>query len=274
MGLLLIATGIVSAVALRQRGTSAAPTGASTASSVPPVSSASPVAPPAPPDGVASAREFDPQGDPPNEENTDEVRYAIDGKSETRWRTVHYNNDPDLGGIKRGVGLVLDLGSTPTGPSTVQVRLSGNGTDLQARIPKTDPAGTAKPPMSTDARWRTVSKRSQAGSTATLRLEEPATTRFVLVYLTSLPRREAATEAESTRSRCCRWPKAGTRKRPAPADLADPSPPPRALSHSRLEGPAPNRPRTRRGSPAAAIPTPSRRWSAGIATASGAWRCA
>ncbi len=187
MGLLLIATGIVSAVALRQRSTSAAPPGASTASSPPTSSSASPVAPPAPPDRIASAREFDPQGDPPNEENTDEVRYAIDGKSQTRWRTVRYNNDPDLGGIKRGVGLVLDLGS-PRLVNTVQVRLSGDGTDLQARIPKTDPAGTAKPPMSTDARWRTVSKRSRAGSTATLQLEEPATTRFVLVYLTSLPR--------------------------------------------------------------------------------------
>ena len=100
---------------------------------------------------------------------------------------MNYRNDPELGGIKRGVGLVLDLGD-PTVVSSVRVRLSGNGTDLEARVPKTNPAGTTKPPMSSDARWRTVSTRSQAGSNAILTFAEPATTRFVLVYLTSLPK--------------------------------------------------------------------------------------
>ncbi len=140
-----------------------------------------------PADRIASAREFDPQGDPPNSENTAEVPLAIDGKSATRWRTVNYRNDPKLGGIKRGVGLVLDLGETRT-VNTVKVQLSGQGTDLQIRIPKSDPAGTTKPPMSSDTRWRTVSKQTQAGASATLSVDQPAATRFVLVYLTSLPK--------------------------------------------------------------------------------------
>ena len=47
---------------------------------------------------------------------------------------MNYRNNPKLGGIKRGVGLVLDLGD-PRVVSSVRVQLSGNGTDLQARVP-------------------------------------------------------------------------------------------------------------------------------------------
>jgi putative peptidoglycan lipid II flippase len=182
MALLLIATGIASAVILRQRGG----TTPAVAQSAPRDSASPPAIEPPPADGIASAREFDPQGDPPHTENPDEIRLAFDGSPQTRWRTVNYYG-PELGGIKRGVGLVFDLGEARV-LREVRIRLSGNGTNVQARIPKTDAAGTTKPPMSSDARWRTVSTRSQAGGSATLRLEEPATTRFVLVYLTSLPK--------------------------------------------------------------------------------------
>ena len=185
MALLLIATGIASAVVLRSRGTTAPATASQpTAPGAP--STSIPIEPP-PADRIASAREFDPQGDPPHSENTSEVRYAIDGKQSTRWRTVNYRNDPKLGGIKRGVGLVLDLGD-PRVVSSVRVQLSGDGTDLQARVPNADPAGSTKPPMASDTQWRTVSTRSQAGTSAILTFAQPATTRFVLVYLTSLPR--------------------------------------------------------------------------------------
>ena len=36
-----------------------------------------------------------------------------------------------------------------------------------------------------------MAKQSQAGDTATLRPDEPVTTRYVLVYLTSLPKEGA-----------------------------------------------------------------------------------
>ena len=40
--------------------------------------------------------------------------------------------------------------------------------------------------MNGDADWRSVAKQSQAGGRAMLRSGEPVTTRYVLVYLTSL----------------------------------------------------------------------------------------
>jgi putative peptidoglycan lipid II flippase len=182
LALLLVTAGIVSAVVLDQRLSGARPA----ASGVPAGSpSPSPTAPPGP-IAVRGALEFDPQGDPPTE-NPDEVAFAYDGDPRTRWRSLQYLHNPKLGGIKRGVGLVFDLG-TAQPVQEVRLTLSGKGTDVELRVPARDPAGTTKPPMTSDGHWRSVAKQSQAGATATLTAGEPVTTRYVLVYLTSLPK--------------------------------------------------------------------------------------
>ena len=73
----------------------------------------------------------------------------------------------------------------------VALTLSGNGTDVELRVPAEDPAGPAAPPMNSDADWRSVAKQSRRGRKATLQSGEPVTTRYVLVYLTSLPKEGA-----------------------------------------------------------------------------------
>lgn len=135
---------------------------------------------------IASARDFDPQGEDKTE-NPDEVRLAYDGDPATRWRTVQYFGSPQLGNLKRGVGLVLDL-DAPQPVRSVQLKLSGAGTAVEFRVPETDPAQTPKAPMSSDKRWRTVAAESKADQSATLTAEQDVTTRYVLVYLTSLPK--------------------------------------------------------------------------------------
>jgi putative peptidoglycan lipid II flippase len=42
--------------------------------------------------------------------------------------------------------------------------------------------------MSSDKQWRTVAADSKAGGSATLTTEQEVTTRYVLVYLTTLPK--------------------------------------------------------------------------------------
>ena len=180
MGLLLLATGIGSAVVLNQRAGSTPPDQKSSSSQP----SAGPTVGPL---QIAGVRTFDPQGDPPNDENNGEAKLAVDGKPETRWRTVKYLGNPKLGGLKRGVGLIVDLGK-PVAVSSVGLQLSGNGTNVEIRVPRTDPATVAKPPIKSDSQWRTVGKQAKAGSSATISLKDPVTTRFVLVYLTSLPK--------------------------------------------------------------------------------------
>ena len=61
---------------------------------------------------IAGVTDFDPYADPP-EENPDTAKNAIDGNSATSWMTSTYRGDPALGGLKPGVGLMLDLARTP-----------------------------------------------------------------------------------------------------------------------------------------------------------------
>ena len=72
--------------------------------------------------------------------------------------------------------------------SSLQLKLSGSSTAVEFRVPESDPSQTTKPPMSSDKLWRTVAAESNAGQSATLTAEQGVTTRYVLVYLTSLPK--------------------------------------------------------------------------------------
>jgi putative peptidoglycan lipid II flippase len=179
LAVLLVAAGIISAIILDRRLSTAPETNDQSGSS-----GRSPAQPKKL--TIAGARDFDPQGEDKTE-NSDEVRLAYDGDPATRWRTVQYFGNPKLGNIKRGVGLVLDL-ETPQQVHAVHLTLSGNGTAVEFRVPETDPAQTPKPPMSSDKRWRTVAAESKAGQSATLVAKQDVTTRYVLVYLTSLPK--------------------------------------------------------------------------------------
>ncbi|WP_148615433.1 protein kinase family protein [Nocardioides rubriscoriae] len=78
-----------------------------------------------------SAAAFDPQGDPPSE-NDEEAGAAVDGDPATTWSTEGYNDQ--LGpppGLKLGVGLVLDLGEQR---SVGQVSLSFVGTPTSVSL--------------------------------------------------------------------------------------------------------------------------------------------
>jgi putative peptidoglycan lipid II flippase len=182
LAVLLIAVGIISALILnRQMSTAPEPQASSAQSGAPDRS-------PAPPTKltIGDARDFDPQGSDKTE-NPDEVKLAYDGDPTTRWRTVQYFGNPKLGNLKRGVGLVLDLGA-PQSVRSVELKLSGNGTSVEFRVPESDPSQTTKAPMSSDKHWRTVAAESNAGGSATLTADQAVTTQYVLVYLTSLPK--------------------------------------------------------------------------------------
>lgn len=123
-----------------------------------------------------TARDFDPQGDPP-EENSELAPLAVDGDRDTSWETSTYDQNLGPGGLKTGVGLVLDLGRSRD-VGAVAVTVAGGPTGISVFVTETDPTDVpdSDPVASdtTDSTWRA-------------RLEEPATGRFVTVWLTSLP---------------------------------------------------------------------------------------
>ena len=129
---------------------------------------------------VVAVSDFDPPADRGNgAENPAQVRNVLDGDVSTTWRTRTYLNRPNLGGLKPGVGLVLDLGAVrPVG--AVTIRLVGRGTQLELRA--------ADSPRERGADYDLVYATEGDSQLRTIRLSEPHETRFLLVWLTSLPR--------------------------------------------------------------------------------------
>lgn len=136
---------------------------------------------------IVRGKDFDPQGD--KSEKPGQVKNALDGNPKTQWHTLAYYGSPKFGNLKKGLGLVLDLGD-PHRVRRVTVGLTGHGTSLQARVPKGDAAKVSSPHMNRARDWRPVARQQHAGSKAKLTFDKPVKTRFVLVYLTSLPKED------------------------------------------------------------------------------------
>jgi hypothetical protein len=126
---------------------------------------------------VVQATPFDP---PPGDgqESDDEAANAIDRDPATVWETEGYNQ-PNLGGLKPGVGLVLDLGE-PQPARQLTVSLPAPGATLAIY-------GSDDRPPSLDG-WTALAE-SQTATSQRLSFdlgEQPH--RYLLVWFTSLPR--------------------------------------------------------------------------------------
>ncbi|GAA2297779.1 hypothetical protein GCM10010149_52980 [Nonomuraea roseoviolacea subsp. roseoviolacea] len=116
---------------------------------------------------------FDPLGD--KEENTG-AELTLDGKPSTFWKTDNYNT-ADLGNLKEGVGLLLDMGK-PVQISDVVATLSGaGGASVELKV------GDA-PELSA---LKTVTKQKGVSGKVTLKPDQAATGQYVLIWFTRLP---------------------------------------------------------------------------------------
>ncbi|MBV9830598.1 MAG: hypothetical protein JOZ82_03320, partial [Marmoricola sp.] len=129
---------------------------------------------------VAKASAFDPLGD--GSENDAEVGNVLDGDPATSWQTSTYYNNPALGGLKPGVGVLLDLGSDKA-PRSVSITFKGQPTDVEVYAAS---AGVTQPPDALDQLDR-VGSRSAAPQSTTIRIDGGTRTRYLLVWLTKLP---------------------------------------------------------------------------------------
>jgi hypothetical protein len=136
---------------------------------------------PAAPVQIAGVTDLDPPPSGNGEENPELAPLAIDGDPSTAWQTMTYYGNPRLGLLKDGVGLVVDLGEAQE-VSSVQVTLQGSPTNLEVYA---SPEGTG-PPGGVDG-LRRVAGANGAGGKTDLTLDEPVTTQYLVVWLTSLP---------------------------------------------------------------------------------------
>ncbi|RBY88813.1 hypothetical protein [Blastococcus sp. TF02A-26] len=117
---------------------------------------------------------YNPQDSDP--ENEGDVPLTLDGDPGTAWSTVDYQGSADFAGLKDGVGIVYDLGSDQA-LAAVTVTTNTPGVTMEARI-----GGS---PTGDIAEWQVVATGTVAGTTD-LAFDEPVTTRYLLVWVTSL----------------------------------------------------------------------------------------
>lgn len=131
---------------------------------------------------ISTVTDFDPVVDGGSGgENSAEAALAADDDPATVWETEVYHNNPEFGGLKPGVGLLLDLGGQVS-VGKVTVSLIGTGTSVELRAA---PGVDAVPESASG--FDTFDEASEAGEQVTLRPGQPVSTRYLLVYLTSLP---------------------------------------------------------------------------------------
>jgi hypothetical protein len=134
-------------------------------------------APPAQVITGVTATDFDPQGDPPDE-NPDLAPLAVDGDPTTAWRTLTYTQNFGPTGLKTGVGLVLDLGERHDVSS---VDLSFVGTPTAYSLYVTDQAPTGVKGLTP------VASGTAEQQHARVTLDTAASGRYLTVWLTSVP---------------------------------------------------------------------------------------
>ncbi len=120
-------------------------------------------------------RSFDPQGND-GVENEDRVGAAADANPDTLWSTVSYRT-PEFGGLKKGVGLILELGAKE---KVRRVRVSGPTSGWNAAVYVAD-----RPGASIDDWGKPAQELSDIDGSATFEFEA-VEGQAILVWITRL----------------------------------------------------------------------------------------
>src|SRR5580704_4557915 len=129
------------------------------------------------------ASSFNPLGTPPgsNEDSAD-TGNVIDGSASTFWHTSYYVGNPVFGGLKKGTGLLLDMGRT--------VRLSQIvvqfGTTCCAHV-QIEIGNNNNPVASALSSFTPLQSSTTARGNTTFQVTKSTTGRYVLIWLTYLP---------------------------------------------------------------------------------------
>ena len=129
-----------------------------------------------------SANSFDAYGNDGGNEDGADAKYAIAGIPGKYWHTSYYLNYPALGNLKKGTGLILDMGR--------QVRLSQVvvqfGSTCCAHV-QVEIGNDNDPAPGTLSTFTPVQSTNSAASTTTFNVTSKTSGRYVLIWITYLP---------------------------------------------------------------------------------------
>jgi serine/threonine protein kinase len=111
----------------------------------------------------------------------------VDGVATTTWHTEHYRDRPDFGGVKPGMGVLIDLGSAKS-VSSVKVDFVNSGATVDLRTGNSDPGNSSSGDQQIYNTFKPVADPKVANATIVLNMntEAPAT-RYLLVWISGLP---------------------------------------------------------------------------------------
>ncbi|MFF5635339.1 protein kinase family protein [Streptomyces sp. NPDC012825] len=128
---------------------------------------------------IESAQEFAPDGLP---QNSDAVPNTYDGDSSSYWRTKTFIDGPVLAPYKQGVGVVYDLGSEQNVSSaSITFRYGGPQTVITLY------AADSLSPYGTPDSMKEIATAETSDLTAKPETKKPVKTRYVLLWMTSVP---------------------------------------------------------------------------------------
>ena len=130
-----------------------------------------------------SASSFNPLGQPPgSNEDSGDTGNVIDGSASTFWHTSYYVGAPVFGNLKKGTGLLLDMGR-PVRLSQVMVQF-GATCCVHAQI---EIGNNNNPVASALSTFTVLQSSATAHDNTTFNVTSNATGRYVLIWLTYLP---------------------------------------------------------------------------------------
>ena len=128
------------------------------------------------------ANSFDALGETAGTRTAAGRKYAIDNNPSTFWHTDYYVNYPALGNLKKGTGLILDMGK--------QVRLSQVvvqfGASCCADV-EIEIGNNNTPVPSALSSFTKVASSTTAHGSTTFDVSSHTTGRYVLIWITQLP---------------------------------------------------------------------------------------
>ncbi|MFG2093127.1 serine/threonine protein kinase [Streptomyces sp. NPDC048612] len=129
---------------------------------------------------IVDAGEYYPDGQP---QHANQAKDTYDGDPSTFWGSRSYQEGPTLNpAFKKGVGLVYDLGSKQQiSAASVGLHFVGDHTTLSLY------AAHSLSPSEPLSSMQKLGTGQTSGSTLKVKLDKPAKTRFVVVWITAMP---------------------------------------------------------------------------------------
>lgn len=120
--------------------------------------------------------------DPGNEDNAG-AGNAIDNSPATAWHTQFYLGSPVFGGLKKGTGLILDMGK-PVRLSSVQIMF---GPQAGANVNIEVGNNSSVSPQGLASFTKVAKEKNVGGGSQTFQTSSSASGRYVLIWFTKLP---------------------------------------------------------------------------------------